>query len=108
MDSNHRPPGYEPDELPTALPRVVLFGYYRWIRGYCQELRGLKEPFFAFFSIFFCVFLRFIAFLHGLLHYFSSEIREVYFTRHSIIAIKTTATENQRKLLDVENPAKKS
>ena len=25
MDLNHRPPGYEPDELPTALPRDVHF-----------------------------------------------------------------------------------
>ena len=23
-DLNHRPPGYEPDELPTALPRDIL------------------------------------------------------------------------------------
>ena len=22
---NPRPPGYEPDELPTALPRVIIF-----------------------------------------------------------------------------------
>lgn len=73
-----------------------------------SRVEGLKRAFFCVFFDFFCVFLRFIAFLHGLLHYFSSEIREVYFTRHSIIAIKTTATENQRKLLDVEKPAKKS
>ena len=25
QDSNLRPPGYEPDELPTALPRDILF-----------------------------------------------------------------------------------
>ncbi len=25
MDLNQRPPGYEPDELPTALPRDVVF-----------------------------------------------------------------------------------
>ena len=60
-------------------------------------------------------FLRFIAVLHGLLrdklagNYSSpSFFKEVYFTRHSIIAIRTTAIENQRKLLEVEKPAKKS
>ena len=25
MDLNQRPPGYEPDELPTALPRDIAF-----------------------------------------------------------------------------------
>ena len=25
LDLNQRPPGYEPDELPTALPRDILF-----------------------------------------------------------------------------------
>ena len=24
-DLNQRPPGYEPDELPTALPRDIIF-----------------------------------------------------------------------------------
>ena len=36
MDLNQRPPGYEPDELPTALPSVVLFGYYKSVFQLCQ------------------------------------------------------------------------
>ena len=27
IDSNYRPSGYEPDELPTAPPRDLLFAY---------------------------------------------------------------------------------
>ena len=29
-DSNVRPPGYEPDELPTALPRVIVVQIYNY------------------------------------------------------------------------------
>lgn len=31
MDSNHRPPGYEPDELPTALLRDFVMQRYLFI-----------------------------------------------------------------------------
>ena len=46
QDLNLRPPGYEPDELPTALPRDIFFG-------------GMYYTTFIFaFQVFFVIFLK--------------------------------------------------
>ena len=40
-DSNVRPPGYEPDELPTALPRVIvvqIYNYYLKFQTSCENI----------------------------------------------------------------------
>ena len=35
---NLRPPGYEPDELPTALPRDEMLAYNKTLKLFCQAV----------------------------------------------------------------------
>ena len=51
QDSNLRPPGYEPDELPTALPCVDYLKEYKEWNGKCQHLPSFFLPGPYFFSL---------------------------------------------------------
>ena len=58
IDSNYRPSGYEPDELPTAPPRDVLdIIYYTPIFLCCQYFYFIFMPSSILYGIFFKIFL---------------------------------------------------